>query len=168
MTVLIDHAVVDGGQPTRIQRAAGRLSGTWSSPSGRRTRAILSAALLLGAAVAGVWLLAMERVYTLQPLLTACAALAGLALHPWPRRGLIATVLIALSWGESGLYVGACVAGIYALWVLLPRGGMSGPRDGSALLAEAPLPAWALALIIAIAVGIRHIAEFGITISWRL
>lgn len=168
MTALIDRAVVDGGQPARIQWAAGRLSGTWSSPSGRRTRAILSAALLLGAAVAGVWLLATDRVYTLQPLITACAALAGLALHPWPRRGLIATVLISLSWGESGLYVGACIAGIYALWVLLPRGGMSGPRDGSALLAEAPVPAWALALIIAIAVGIRHIAEFGITVSWRL
>ena len=168
MTALIDHAVVDGGQPARIQRAAGRLSGTWSSPSGRRTRAILSAALLLGAVVAGVWLLATERSCTLQPLLTACATLAGLALHPWPRRGLIATVLISLSWGELGLYVGACIVGIYALWVLLPRGGMSGPRDGSALLAEAPLPAWALALIIAIAVGIRHIAEFGITVGWRL
>ena len=168
MTALIDRAIVNGGQPARIQWAAGRLSGTWSSPSGRRTRAILSAALLLGAAVAGVWLLATERVYTLQPLLTACAALAGLALHPWPRRGLIATVLIALSWGYAGLYVGACVAGIYALWALLPRCGMSGPRDGTMLLAEAPLPAWALALLIAIAVGIRHVAEFGISAGWRL
>lgn len=132
------------------------------------SRLVASAVLLLGAAVAGIWLLTIEKVYLLQPLIMASAALAGLSLHPWPRRGLIATALISLSWGEIALYVGASAGAAYLLWTLMPRFGMSGPRDGTGLLADAPLPAWAVALIIAIGVGIWHVAEFGIGYNWRV